>query len=154
VRGGRALARQVLDDRRHTLAPPPPPRPARPKTEDRPLGLPPEAARPGPRVSSAGGGVGTESALAAGGGTPAEAPGGADGAGEGVLDDGAAVRGLLHDAQGGPLPPPGVRRREAFQAVRDARERRLCAQKGGQPRRCGRVSQAAWTAALRSQARP
>jgi hypothetical protein len=68
VRGGRALARQVLDDRRHTLAPPPPPRPARPKTEDRPLGLPPEAARPGPRVSSAGGGVGTESALAAGGG--------------------------------------------------------------------------------------
>ena len=87
-------------------------------------------------MSSDGGGVGTDSALAAVGVTPAEAPGGADEAGEVILEYGAAVRGILHDDQGGPLHPPGVRMREALQDVRDSLERNLCAKKGGQQRRC------------------
>jgi hypothetical protein len=43
---------------------------------------------------------------------------------------------MLHDDQGGPLHPPGVRMREALQDVRDSLERNLCAKKGGQQRRC------------------
>jgi hypothetical protein len=135
VRGLRALERQVVDDRRHTMAPHPHPLHARPKTEDLPLGIPPEAALPAPRVSSDGGGVGTDRALAAVGVTPAEAPGGADEAGEVIRDYCAAVRGILHDDQGGPLHPPGVRLREALQDVRDSLERNLCATKGGPQRR-------------------
>jgi hypothetical protein len=136
VRGLRAIERQVLDDRRPTMAPHPHPLPARPKTEDLPLGIHPEAALPAPRVSSDGGGVGTDSALEAVGVTPAEAPGGADEAGEVVLGYCAAVRGIRNDSQGGPLHPPGVRMSEALQDVRDSLERNLCAKKGGQQRRC------------------
>jgi hypothetical protein len=136
VRGLRAIERQVLDERRHTMAPHPHPLPARPKTEDLPLGIHPEAALPTPRVASDGGGVGADSALEAVGVTPAAAPGGADEAGEVVLGYCAAVRGILNDDQGGPLHPPGLRMREALQDVRDSLERHLCAQKGGQQRRC------------------
>ena len=136
VRGLRAIERQVLDDRRHPMAPHPHPLPARPNTEDLPLSMHPEAALPAPRVSRDGGGVGTDSALEAVGVTPAEAPGGADEAGEVVLGYCAAVRGILNDDQGGPLHPPGVRMREALQDVRDSLERNLCAKKGGQQRRC------------------
>ena len=42
---------------------------------------------------------------------------------------------MLHDRQGGPLPPPGVRMREALQDGRDALERTLQAHKGGLQRR-------------------
>ena len=53
--------------------------------------------------------------------------------GEVVLGYGAAVRGMLNDSQGGPLHPPGVRMREAFQDVRASLERNLHAKKGGLP---------------------
>ena len=53
-----------------------------------------------------------------------------------MLEYCAAVRGILHDSQGGPLHPPGVRMREALQDVRDSLERNLHAQKGGLPRHC------------------
>jgi hypothetical protein len=44
----------------------------------------------------------------------------------------AAVRGLWHAAQGGPLPPPGLRRAEAVAAGPASRQRPREAQKGGQ----------------------
>ena len=73
-------------------------------------------------------------------GTPAWAVPGAldveDEAGEVVLGDCAAVRGILNDDQGGPLHPPGVRMSEALQEVRASLNRTLDAKKGGVPRRC------------------
>jgi hypothetical protein len=48
-----------------------------------------------------------------------------------VLDDGAAVRGILHDDQGGPLPPPGRRMAEALEDVQGSLQRHLEAKKGG-----------------------
>ena len=51
------------------------------------------------------------------------------------LGYGAAVRGILNDSQGGPLPPPGLRMSEALQEVRDSLDRNLGAHKGGLPRR-------------------
>jgi hypothetical protein len=59
----------------------------------------------------------------------------ADEAGEVVWGYGAAVRGMLNDDQGGPLPPPGGRMSEAFQEGRASLERHLDAPKGGVPRR-------------------
>jgi hypothetical protein len=53
-----------------------------------------------------------------------------------VLGYCAAVRGILHDSQGGPLHPPGLRMREALQDVRDSLERNLQAKKGGLQSRC------------------
>jgi len=49
----------------------------------------------------------TESAGAATGGATTEDALVHDEAGEVVLGYGAAVRGMLHDSQGGPLHPPG-----------------------------------------------
>jgi hypothetical protein len=60
----------------------------------------------------------------------------ADEAGEVVLGYCAAVRGMLHDDQGGPLHPPGGRMSEALQEVRESLERNCEAQKGGVPSRC------------------
>ena len=101
VRGWRALARRGLAARRPAAAPAPTPADARPKT-----------AAP-PCAWSALGGSATERALAAPGrGTPGDARG-ADAAGEVVREDWAAVRGMLHESQGGPLHPPCIRRREA-----------------------------------------
>ena len=57
-------------------------------------------------------------------------------AGEVVLGSCAAVRGILNESQGGPLPPPGVRMSEALPEVRASLDRNLGAQKGGLPRRC------------------
>jgi hypothetical protein len=48
-----------------------------------------------------------------------------------VLEYGAAVRGLLHDAPGGPLHPPGLCLAEALGEVQASRQRNLEAQKGG-----------------------
>ena len=52
-------------------------------------------------------------------------------AGEVVLDDCSAVRGLLNDDQGGPFQPPGLRRAEALGDVRASLQRNLDAHRGG-----------------------
>ena len=57
-----------------------------------------------------------------------------DPAGSVVLDDCAAVRGILNDDQGGPLHPPGVRMAEALGEVKESIQRNLDAQKGGSRR--------------------
>lgn len=46
-------------------------------------------------------------------------------------DDGAAVRGILNDARGGPLQPPGVRMAEALEDVHASLQRNVEAHKGG-----------------------
>ncbi len=48
-----------------------------------------------------------------------------------VLDYCAAVRGILNDDQGGPLPPPGIRMAEALGDVYASLQRNLEAKKGG-----------------------
>ena len=48
-----------------------------------------------------------------------------------VLDYWAAVRGILHDDQGGPLHPPGLRMAEALEDVQGALQRNREAKKGG-----------------------
>ena len=54
-----------------------------------------------------------------------------DDAGEVVLAYCACVRGILNDAQGGPLHPPGLRMAEALGEVRESLQRNLDAKKGG-----------------------
>ena len=54
-----------------------------------------------------------------------------DSAGDVVLDYCAAVRGILNDDQGGPLHPPGLRRAEALDEVRQSIDRNVAAKKGG-----------------------
>jgi hypothetical protein len=58
----------------------------------------------------------------------------ADDAGDVVLDYCAGVRGILNDAQGGPLHPPGLRMADALGEVRESLQRNLDAKKGGVPR--------------------
>src|SRR5262249_18446253 len=67
---------------------------------------------------------------------PTAAPGPSEGPDEEegrdvVLDYCAATRGLLNDAQGGPLHPPGLRMAEALGDIRASLQRNLEAQKGG-----------------------
>jgi hypothetical protein len=124
VRGWRAIERRVLAERRQAAAPAPTSAVERPKPDEL------------PRALSDLGWTSTESPLAATGrATPGETRG-ADEGGEVVLEYWAAVRGILNESQGGPLHPPGVRMREAFQDVRDALERNRQAKKGGLPRPC------------------
>ena len=54
----------------------------------------------------------------------------ADSANAVVLDDCAAVRGILNDDQGGPLHPPGLRMAEALDDVRASLQRNLGEKKG------------------------
>jgi len=122
VRGLRALERRVLEEQRPAAAPEPTPPDEPSKTDAPPLAAASEAAAP--CASSARG-------LPTAGEAFVE-----DEEGEVVLGYGAAVRGMLHDSQGGPLHPPGVRMREALQDVRDSLERNLQAKKGGLQRRC------------------
>jgi len=130
VRGLRAIERRVLEDRRRAAAPASTPPDERAKTDAPPLAAA-EAATAAPCASSDLGLPATDSALEATGvATPGEALG-EDEMGEVVLGYGAAVRGILHDSQGGPLHPPGVRMREALQDVHDSLERNLQAKKGG-----------------------
>ena len=97
VRGVRAIERRVLEERRQAAAPAPTPTDERPKTDEP------------PRASSDLGWTSTARPLeATGRATTGEARGAEDG-GEVVLGYGAAVRGMLHDSQGGPLHPPGLR---------------------------------------------
>jgi hypothetical protein len=51
-------------------------------------------------------------------------------AGEVVLDYWSAVRGILHDDQGGPCQPPGLRMAEALGDVRASRQRNLDTNRG------------------------
>jgi hypothetical protein len=124
VRGLRAIERRVLADRRQAATPDPPLPQESPQGDDTPLIDPCEVATAAPCAPSALG-------LATTGNAPVE-----DAAGEVVLGYCAAVRGILHDSQGGPLRPPGLRMSEALQDVRDSLGRNLQAQKGGLQSRC------------------
>jgi len=66
-----------------------------------------------------------------------------------VLDDCAAVRGILNDDQGGPLNPPGLRMAEALGEVQESIQGNLDAKKGGSRRSNSadyrNVSRRAWT---------
>src|SRR5712671_4773742 len=117
VRGLRAIERRVLEEHRPAAAPEPTPPDEPSKTDAPPLAAASEAAAP--CASSARG-------LPTAGEAFVE-----DEEGEVVLGYCAAVRGILHDSQGGPLHPPGVRMREALQDVRASLERNLQANKGG-----------------------
>ena len=110
VRGLRAIERRVLEDRRHTAVPEPPPYTRR--------STPPKRMRAS-CTSSDLGTVRTDSALEATGLAAVGDPGVADEAGEVVLGYCAAVRGILNDSRGGRLHPPGLRMSEALQDVRD-----------------------------------
>jgi hypothetical protein len=136
VRGLRAIERRVLEDRRHTAVPEPPPLHETPKTDAPPRANTPEAPAPAPCASSDLGLVRTDSAREATSLAAVGDPGVADEAGEVVLGYCAAVRGILNDSRGGPLHPPGLRMSEALQDVRDSLDRNLQAQKGGVQSRC------------------
>jgi hypothetical protein len=62
------------------------------------------------------------------------APAAADPAGAVVLDYCAAVRGILNDDQGGPLPPPGLRMAEALNEIQESIHRNLRRRRGGSRR--------------------
>ena len=134
VRGLRALARRVLEAQRPAAAPAPTPPAERSKPETALRAAASEAAAL--CASSALGLPATDSALEATGGATTGEVLVEDEVGEGVLGYCAAVRGILHDSQGGPLHPPGLRMREALQDVRDSLERNLQAKKGGLQSRC------------------
>ena len=85
VRGLRAIERRVLEDRRHTAAPAPPPLHETPKTAVSPRANTPEAQAPAPGASSDLGLVRTDSAREATGLAAVGDPGVADEAGEVVL---------------------------------------------------------------------
>src|SRR3989442_10786666 len=125
VRGLRAIERRVLEDRRPAAAPEPTPPAERPKTDETPQTDLPAVATPEACVGSDLGGDRTDRALdATGWAVPGEA-GVADEAGEGVVGDFAGVRGIFNDDQSGPLRPPRVRMRGAFQKGHDAPDRNL-----------------------------
>jgi hypothetical protein len=106
VRGLRAIEREVLQQRRRSASAPPAvaPAPTTPAT-------PPPAHQVAKDVP-----VATD--------PPAKA-------GEVVLDDCSAVRGILNDDQGGPFQPPGLRMAEALGDVRASLQRNLDANHGG-----------------------
>ena len=134
VRGWRAIARRVLEERRQAAAPEPLPPDEGPKTEASPR-VDPSAAAAALCASSDPSLVPLERAMeVTGWATAGDAPV-ADEVGEVVLGYCAAVRGILNDSQGGPLHPPGLRMREALEDVRDSLERNLQAKKGGLPSR-------------------
>src|SRR5229473_2141622 len=135
VRGLRAIERRVLEAHRPAAAPEPTPSDERSKTDAPPL-VGAALAAAVPWTPSDRGLPTTESAVEATGVATTEEALVKDEAGEVVLGYCAAVRGILHDSQGGPLHPPGLRMREALQDVRASLERNLQAQKGGLPSRC------------------
>ena len=100
-RGLRAIERRGLAERRQAAASEPPLPQESPQSTDA-RRIDPSAAAPAAPGAPGARGVATT------GNAPVEAE-----AGEGVLGYGAAVRGMLNDSQGGPLRPPGCRRREA-----------------------------------------
>jgi len=120
VRGLRPIEREVLQQRRpiaaeaSAVAPVAPPPPGEPPVVG-PAAPPPVTPPPAPQWAKA---------------VPAVTAPPAD-AGEVVLDDWSAVRGLRNDDQGGPFQPPGLRMAEALGDVRAALQRHLDAHRGG-----------------------
>ncbi len=106
VRGLRALERRVLEAHRPAAAPEPTPSDERSKTDAPPL-VGAAVAAAVPWTPSDRGLPTTESAVEATGVATTEEALVQDEAGEVVLGYCAAVRGMLHDSQGGPLHPPG-----------------------------------------------
>jgi hypothetical protein len=107
VRGLRTVEREVLQQRRSIAA--------AAASVVAPVATPPVIQPPAPQGAKA---------------VPAVTEPPAD-AGEVVLDYCSAVRGILHDDQGGPLPPPGLRMAEALGDVRASLQRNLDAHRGG-----------------------
>jgi len=105
-RGWRAMAREVLPQRRRSASAPPAVAPAP---------TPPATPPPANQVAKA---------VLAAPDPPADA-------GEVGRDDGSAVRGRLHDDQGGPFQPPSLRMAEALGDVRASLPRHLGAHRGG-----------------------
>ena len=136
VRGLRMIERRVLEDRRQPATLEPAPAPGTPQADETPLADIPEAAAPAACARSALGTGRTANALDTTAWAVTGDPDVKDEAGEVVLGDCAAVRGMLNDDQGGPLHPPGVRMNEALQEVRESLDRTFDAKKGGVPRRC------------------
>src|SRR2546427_5377030 len=134
VRGLRAIERRVLEAHRPAAAPEPTPSDERSRTDAPPLVAAAKAAAPW--TPSDRGLPTTDSAVEATGVATTEEALVKDEAGEVVLGYCAAVRVILNDSQGGPLHPPGVRMREALQAVRASLDRNLHAKKGGLQSRC------------------
>jgi hypothetical protein len=120
VRGVRTIAREVLQQRRpiaaeaSAVAPVATP-PAGEPPAVAPVATPPVTQPPVPQWAKT---------------VPAVPEPPAD-AGEVGLDYCSAGRGILHDDQGGPLPPPGLRMAEALGDVRASLQRHLDAHRGG-----------------------
>jgi hypothetical protein len=106
VRGLRAIEREVVPQRRRIASESPAVAPAPPPPATPPLAN--QVAQDGPAATD----------------PPADA-------GEVVLDDWSAVRGILHDDQGGPCQPPGLRLAEALGDVRASLQRNLDTNRGG-----------------------
>jgi hypothetical protein len=136
VRGWRTIERRVLEERRRTAALEPSPAPGPLQADETPRVALPEATAPEAGARHDLGAGQTAHALDTRAGAVRGPPDVEDEAGEVVVGYCAAVRGMLNDAQGGPLHPPGVRMREALQEVRASLERHLDAKKGGVQRRC------------------
>jgi MULE transposase domain. len=136
VRGLRTIERQVLEDRRRTVARAPSPSPGPLQADETPRVALSEAQAPEACAQNDLGAGQTPKNRDTTAWTVMAPPAGEDEAGEVVLGYCAAVRGILNDDQGGPLHPPGVRMREALQEVRESLDRNLDAKKGGVQRRC------------------
>jgi hypothetical protein len=136
VRGLRTIERQVLEDRRRTVARAPSPSPGPLQADETPRVALSAAQAPEACAQHDLGAGQTPKNRDTTAWTVMAPPAGEDEAGEVVLGYCAAVRGILNDDQGGPLHPPGVRMREALQEVRESLDRHLDAKKGGVQRRC------------------
>jgi len=113
VRGLRTIERQVLEDRRRTVALAPSPSPGPRQGDETPRVALSEAQAPEAGAQNDLGAGQTPKHRDTTAWTVMAPPAGEDEAGEVVLGYCAAVRGMLNDDQGGPLHPPGVRMREA-----------------------------------------
>src|SRR5215470_10812143 len=80
-------------------------------------------------------------------GAPTRTPAAQEGRRDVVLDYCTAVRGILNDAQGGPLHPPGLRMAVALGEGRASLQRNLEVEKGGQRTSASRVERATSTGA-------
>jgi len=115
VRGWRPIEREVLPHRRPSPAAAPAVVPAAASPAVVPAATTPVTHVPAYQAAKD---------LAAATAPPADAS-------EVVLDDWSAVRGILHDDQGGPCQPPGLRLAEALGDVRASLQRNLDTNRGG-----------------------
>jgi hypothetical protein len=115
VRGLRTIEREVLQQRRPSAAAAPAVAPAAASPAVVPAATTPVTPVPASQAAKD---------RAAATAPPADAS-------EVVLDYCSAVRGILNDDQGGPLPPPGLRMAEALGDVRASLQRNLDINRGG-----------------------